>query len=430
MTDTSINVNIDLLARWNRWGTHRLESGFQRDIVARILPFLHTPEAVTFIGPRRAGKTTALFQVIDAVVASGVPEQGTLHLNLEEPGFLPDLGPALLDQIWNVWRREVYPEGRAWVFLDEVQRLPGWERWVRARMERDGAKVFVTGSSSALLSRELGTLLTGRHVSFRIFPLSFREYLSFHGIPIPAGIASTPTLEHALLDYLRWGGFPEVVLSVDPERKMALLKQYLDDILFKDVALRHGVRDLPTLRNLAIHLLKQTASLQSHQRIDSTFGVSLDLARAYTAFLQEAYLIETMPFMSLKATERQRNPWKVHAVDTGLRTVLSLWGSADWGRVAETVVHAQVRRSQPDGVYWWKGKGEVDLMVQRALDVTDALQVTWSEDGRVPDRELAALREVQSAFPSARRRLVVGPGPAPELDEVESVSLARFLLED
>lgn len=428
MTDTTSIVSIDLLARWNRWGTHPLKSGFQRDVVARILPFLHTPEAVTFIGPRRAGKTTAMFQVIDAVVASGVPVQGTLHLNLEEPGFSPDLGPALMDRIWNAWRREVYPEGRAWVFLDEVQRLPDWERWVRTRMERDGAKVFVTGSSSALLSRELGTLLTGRHVSFRVFPLSFSEFLRFR--EIPSGVlASTPLLESALLDYLRWGGFPEVVLSRDSERKSALLKQYVDDILFKDVALRHGVRDLPTLRNLAIHLLKQTASLQSHQRLANTFGVSLDLARAYVAFLQEAFLIETMPFMSLKATERQRNPWKVHAVDTGLRTAMALWGSEDWGRGAETMVHAQVRRSSPDGVFWWKGKGEVDMLVQRGIDVTEAIQVTWSESGTVPDRELAALEEVRRSFPTARRRLVTGPGAAPEVDGVDSVSLARFLLE-
>jgi predicted AAA+ superfamily ATPase len=136
-----------------------------------------------------------------------------------------------------------------------------------------------------------------------------------------------------------------------------------------------------------------------------------------------------MPFMSLKATERQRNPWKVHAVDTGLRTAMALWGSEDLGRGAETVVHAQVRRSSPDGLFWWKGAGEVDLVVQRGIDITEVLQVTWSEGAALPEREIAALREVRRAFPGARRRLVVGPGAAPEIEGAESVSLARFLLE-
>lgn len=409
---------IDLLSRWNRWGAARLAPGHLRDVTARVQPFLDTPEVVALVGPRRAGKSTVLFQVMDLLEARGVPPAAMLHLNLEEPALstdelTKDAGLALLERGYETWRHEVYPKGRGYVFLDEVQRVPGWERWVRARNEREDIKVFVTGSSSALLSRELGTLLTGRHVSFEVLPLTFAELLRFRGVEVPTDLklaGTPPEVQNALLFYLRWGGFPEIVLSTDDTRRVMLLQQYFDDLLFKDVALRHQVRDLPMLRALAVHLLASTASLVSFQRLSGIFGASVDLVRTYCSYLEEAWLIEILPFFSLKTSERLRHPQKVHAYDLGLRNAVAITASADRGRLAETALFVALRGEVRNGLYYWKGAGEIDLLVHRGVSVESLLQVLWEgwERDEVREREAGALAEATKKFPGARAHVISG----------------------
>ena len=408
-----MNDLLHALARWNRWGNAALRSGFPRDVVPSLLPFLDTPEVVGLVGPRRAGKSTVLVQVMDALEARGLPREAMLHVNAEEPGLAEHLDPRLLDRVYETYRREVNPRGRAWLFLDEVQVIPQWERWVRARNETEDIKVFVTGSSSALLSRELGTLLTGRHVTFEVWPLSFAELLRVRGLALPARpdlVPTPPDVQRALLDYLQWGGFPEVVLADDDDRRDALLRQYFDDVLFKDVAMRHAVRDLPALRAAAVHLLTNTASLVSANRLAAQLDVSVDLAKQFCTYLEEAFLVTFLPFFSLKLGERRRRPQKVHAVDTGLRNAVCLSGTPDRGRLLESAAVAELRRGRHDGLFYWKGKGEVDVVVRRGNDAARLVQVTWGGE-MSPDalkREAAALTEAQEVFPGAERVCVVG----------------------
>ncbi len=434
MTNTNLSTStlLRILGRWNRWGEARLDSGQPREIVEKLGPFLDTPEIVALVGPRRAGKTTVLFQVMDLLEASGVPRKALLHVNLEEPALGPELGTDLLERLYTVFRTEVFPEGQAWLFLDEVQRLAGWERWVRARNETDNVRIFVTGSSSALMAPELATVLTGRHVTFRVMPLSFRELLRFRGIALPRGVAGDPPrMRNAVSAYLRWGGFPEVVLTENEERKKVLLQQYFDDILFKDVALRHRVRDLPTLRNLAIYLLDQTAGLISFQRLARIFEISLEAARAYCGYLEEVFLVRFVPFYTLKTAERLRRPRKVHAVDPGLRNAVSLTGSPDLGHLMETVTHNALAGELQDDLYYWKGEGEVDLVVRRGLAVKRLIQVTYEglAEPAARQRETRSLAEASRRFPKAETLLVAHTLPPDGAEEIEVplVPFWRFL---
>lgn len=436
---TTINLSrADLLramSRWNRWGEARLEAGYRRDLTATLLRQLDTPEVIALTGPRRAGKTTVLFQLMDALEAAGTPRQALLYVNLEEPGFGAHLSLDLLERVYDTWRAEVFPQGRGWLFLDEVQRVSEWERWVRARSETEDVKVFVTGSSSALMSSELATLLTGRHLTFRVLPLSFGEALRFRGIQAPSGprlAGDSAPIRNALTEYLRWGGFPEVVLAPDAERKKGLLRQYFDDTLFKDVALRHQIRDLSLLRNLAVYLLGQTASLVSFQRLAKIFDISKTAVNAYCHHLEEAYLVSFLPFYTLKSAERLRRPSKVHAIDPGLRNAISLSAAPDRGRLMETTVHNALLREDSDGLFYWMGKGEVDLAVRRGLGIERLIQVT--DEGLLDPasrrREIDALLEASSVFPGAEPLVVAGAFP-PGLGElgVRTMALGRFLVE-
>ena len=424
---------LDALARWNRWGGADLASGIPRSVLARLDPFLDSPEVVALVGPRRAGKTTVLYQVMDQLEARGVPRDAMLHVNLEEPALTLELGPPLLDRLYDTWRERVYPSGRGYLFLDEPQHVLGWERWVRARADTEDLKIYVTGSSSALLSRELGTLLTGRHATFAVRPLSFAETLHFRGVAAPARpelATAAPKLRASLRDFLRWGGLPEVVLAKDDRRREHLLRQYFDDILFKDVAMRHEIRDVSTLRALAVHLLTQTACLVSYQRLARVFDASVDMVRSYCAYLEEAFVVELLPYFSLKTAERRRRPQKVHAVDTGLRNAVCLTGAPDAGRLAETAVHAALASLPNDGLYYWKGKQEVDFAVRRGNAVARLIQVTsmGAASTGIPARERAALHEATAALPLAESLLIVGGATAPPTDDPSAVPLWRFLL--
>lgn len=426
---------LDVLSRWNRWGQAKLLGGKKRQIIDFLHPYFETPEVIALIGPRRAGKTTVLFQLMDTLETAGVSPKAMLHMNFEEPALYPDLNIKLLDKLYQSYRENIFPEGKAYLFFDEVQNIPEWERWIRARNESENIKCFITGSSSRLMSRELGSLLTGRHLSFNILPLNFQEFLRFKNKNSPDKFqqkSPSPLLRNLLKEYLTWGGFPEVVLSENTDRKQLLLHQYFDDILFKDVVIRHHIRDAVTLKNLAIFLLTHTASLVSFQRISKMFGVSAELAQSYCYYLKEAFLIDFLPFYSTKTSERNRHPQKVHAMDLGLRNALSFTQSEDRGRGMETAVYHALYPKSHDNIFYWKQKNEIDFLTRHGLHVDKLIQVVDILNQHTAEREFAALDEAAEKFPSADKMLIYN-----QLDEeiistqknnIKNINLIEFLL--
>ncbi len=423
---------LDMLAKWNRWGVAKLPGGHYRKISDQICRFVDTPDIIVLVGLRRAGKTTILFQIMDYLESQQIPREAILHVNFEEPALGTKLDIQLLDKIYDTYRSSVYPEGKAYLFFDEIQNITQWERWIRSRNESEEIKIFLTGSSAHLMSRELGTLLTGRHISFPIYPLSFSEYLQFKKIDptqLPDFPIATPyPVKHALKNYLQWGGFPEVVLSESDERRELLLKQYFDDLLFKDVAMRYSVRDISLLRNLAIYLLTQTASLISFHRIAKKFGISIETSRTYCHYLQSAFLIDLLPFYSLKTSERNRHPQKVHALDLGLRYITAFSGSTDLGRNIETLVYQQLKRYQDGDIYYWKGKQETDFAVREGNTITKLIQVTADDlsEEKVYQREKQALQESSTHFKKAKTQLITSE--LSKREESSIIPLWYFLL--
>jgi len=251
---TSIQI-IDVLKNWNIWGGVTLS----QDTVPRLsLPeisrFIPDRQILALIGIRRAGKSTLMFQLMEELVDRGVDEKGLLYVNFEEPLFTQYLSLNLLDNILTAFREIVRPSGRIFLFLDEIQNIPSWERWVRVRTDQ-GVKVIISGSSSRLLSSELATLLTGRQISFPIHPFSFSEFIFSQGVHtenLLDALKQKAEIGALLHDYLKWGGFPEAVLITDEYKKRILLRQYFEDILYKDVAFRHGLKDINLLKKLTL----------------------------------------------------------------------------------------------------------------------------------------------------------------------------------
>jgi uncharacterized protein len=423
---------LDVLLKWNRWGSEPLDGGIKRDMLERIVPCVDTKDIVVLMGPRRAGKTMIMYQIMNILGDKGYPDEAMLHVNLEEPIFAIDLSVGLLDKLYDEYRARVYPSGKAFLFFDEIQNIPGWEKWVRARNKTEDVQIFVTGSSAHLMSRELATVLTGRHISFNIFPLSFSELLRFKNIKIPKLLSDKPTphIQSALLEYFQWGGFPEVVLANDDRRKELLLKQYFDDILFKDVAIRHNIRDLNMLRKIASYLLTQTGCLISYNRLAKQFCVSLDLAKLYCQYLQEAYLVDFSGFYSYKAAVRSRNAQKVYAVDSGVRNQVCITNSTDLGHIVESIAYNYLNRMHYGQVYYWKGVQEVDFVIQDGHKVVEVIQICYGDiiEPKTLTRELKALDEAKSNFHDCKIKLV----SRSRLVDSESINQVfwRFLLNE
>lgn len=395
------------------------------------------PEAIVLTGLRRSGKTTILYQVMDELEKNGVPQKAMLFINFEDPGFSGHLTPHLLDEVYRIYREEVYPTGKAYLFFDEVQVVPEWERWVTARNETEEAKIIVTGSSAQIMSRELATLLTGRHVDIRVHPLNFTEFLEFNAIKIPEAplsLTPPPEIQAALKTYLTWGGLPRVVLTENENNKRSLLRGYLDDILFKDIALRHDIRNMRLLREIAIYLLTQTSCRITYKRLAQVYDVSQSVIQNYCGYIEEAFLVNFLSIYSRKAAEINRNPKKTHCQDLGFRHIAKMSSTLELVKLIETCVYNQLSRQENDGIFYWKGLGEIDLVLREGTELTQFIQVAYDglDDESVLTRETRSLVEAHEKYPNARKFLITATWPRNLSknipDFIQVIPLWHFLL--
>lgn len=387
----------EIISSYNRfWNTGAIDAGIEREMLSSCLNQLDSKEIIVFKGVRRCGKSTLMAQVIRELIARKVPATAILRINLEEPLFSAEYSVELLEQIYRTYRERVQPEGKCWLFLDEVQNVPGWESWVRGRSETEDVKFFVTGSSSRMLSREIGAKLTGRNVSFEVFPLSFQEFLRFNNLDIGTDLIYTArkaAVRKAFSDYLQYGGFPEVVLKKTNEDKELLLKSYFEDILYRDVASRYEIRDVANLRNLAVYLLTNVARLTSISKLKNNFTISQDKTENYVSAIMESYLLFQLQAFSYSLKKTMRAGFKPYAIDTGLRNRVAFAFSEDSGWLVENVVFCHLKRCY-DEVYYQSSEGEADFLIKEGMKIIRRIQV-WYGDASItvaPDRELACFR--------------------------------------
>ena len=426
----------EIISSYNRfWSTGRIDAGIKRDILPACLGQLNSKEVVVLKGVRRCGKSTLMAQVIRELLARDVPPTAILRINLEEPLFSSEYSVELLEQIYRTYRERVQPEGKCWLFMDEVQNIPGWESWVRGRSETEDMKIFVTGSSSQMLSREIGTKLTGRNISFEVYPLSFQEFLRFNNLEIGTELEYTPrkaTVRKLFSDYLKYGGFPEVVLKESTDDKELLLKNYFEDLLYRDIVTRYEIRDVANLRNLAVYLLTNVAKPTSITKLKNNFTISQEKTENYVSAIMESYLLFQLQMFSYSLKSSMRAGFKPYAIDTGLRNRIAFAFSEDMGWLVENVLFCHLKRHHEE-VYYHANGSDTDFVVKEGMKITKRIQV-WYDDVSVtaiPERELACFRGLPGDAETAELILVtndhedvVDVGTA----RVRCIPVAKFLL--
>ena len=388
------DILFEILARWNYWGKRTLEKLQSRLLLPQIVPYIHEPFPIVLTGVRRSGKSSIFTLLMRHLTENGVSPTQLLLVNFEEPLFAPNLSIKFFEELIALYREKINPDQKIFFFLDEVQNLPHWEKWVRREADLKENKIFLTGSSAKLLSSEIATLLTGRHYSFMIPPLSFKEYLGWQGFTPQSEveqIENKARIRKTLADYLEWGGFPQVVLTDGDEKRSKILHHYFDDILFRDIVLRHEIREVKLLQSVAEYYMTNMATPYAFNRIRNIFDTSLDNIRRYTAFLEEAQLIRSLEKFSYKAGGREKANRKVYVADTGLRNAISFRFSQDLGRLVENVVAWHLHVQSRELFYFGNG-AECDFIVKQRNKFLP-IQVCYSglTEEKTRTREFAGL---------------------------------------
>ncbi|MFH1917450.1 MAG: ATP-binding protein [Nanoarchaeota archaeon] len=359
----------------DEWGKKRIRGLRKRDI--NIDLFTKTDHIIDVIGVRRSGKTSILY-----LVADSLKEEAVAYMNFEKRTLYP-LNVQLLDELLKGMKRH----RKAYLFLDEIQNVKGWERWAREVYDKDKGriKIVVSGSSSRIIRKDVATILTGRHIPLKVFPLSFREFVRFKG-----GKHAEALLE----EYITFGGFPEVVLQDDPLLKREILAAYYDDIIYKDILDKYGIQEKAVLENFVKFLFTNISGYFSYKRgkdyLD-TLGIptSTRTLLKYTSILEEVFLFFFVPIFAKKVREQAKYPKKEYAVDIGLRNIA--YSGEDFGRKAENLVFLELQKRGGDINYWRSKEGkEVDFVIRDGHHVRELIQVTWNMED-----EMTRAREIQ-----------------------------------
>lgn len=355
------------------------------------------------VGPRRAGKSIFSLMLLK--------DRPFAYFNFDDeslPGRKPFDYDGLMKELHFAYG------GIKNILFDEIQNLPKWELFIN-RLQREGYNIMITGSNAKLLSQELATALTGRHIPLEILPFDFKEYLKAKKYPSAPIYSSLPEEKAGLLGlldgYLRNGGFPELVVNnLDPQGYLGVL---FDSLLFKDVVKRHKVRFSQQLDDLGSYLINNVSSAYSLRKLVNILGFRSGVTlEKYLSYLTEAYLIFILERYSPKAGERIRSPKKIYAVDNGFVSAKAVQHSPDTGKLMENLVFVELvkRGYKPNrDLFYYKTRNnrEVDFVLKKGTEETELIQVVYqTKDEATEQREIKALTEAEEELKTGKLTII------------------------
>lgn len=376
-------------------------------------------KATAVVGMRRSGKTTFLHQIRQSRHEKGIPRECLPFVNFEDERLAGLAVQDLSILVEEYYRRFPALRGRevvTWCF-DEIQLVPGWERFVRRLLDTEKVEIFVSGSSAALLSREIATALRGRAWEVVIFPFSFEEYLRHHEIPVPERLdllaaRERSLLEGALRNYLNSGGFPEAQ-GLQLATRHRLLSDYVDVAILRDVVERHGVSNVVSLRWLVRHLLGNPGALFSVEKFHAALksqglAVGRDTLHQLLGYLEDCYMVRLTWMEASSERQRMVNPRKAYPIDPGLIPLFDRSGKTNIGHALETAVRIELERRAMEVHYVRTRDGfEVDFLARSRDGREELIQVCADlYEPATREREIRALHGAAKEHPRASLHLV------------------------
>ena len=381
----------------------------KRQIQDPIASYIPQREILIITGVRRCGKSSLMRLLCDDLLNSeDISENNILYLNFEDERFVP-FTVQDFEPLYEAFFELENPQGRNYMFLDEIQNINGWEKWLNRLYEFENIKIFVTGSNASLIGSEISTALTGRNRQIAIWPFSFREFLAMKGVLIDARSIYKRQKKVEILrlfrEYLELGGFPEVLKIGDT----TLLEQYYKDIIYRDVIARYGIKNIKEIKELTLFLASNPGTIQSYKNMQKIIGVrSLNTVKNYLEALNDVCLFFSMDLFDYSLKRQIYNPSKIYCIDVALSNSISFRFSRNIGHIYQNIVFLELLRRNKEIYYWKSKKGkEVDFIVKEGLHITEAIQVCFSlEDKKTRQRELQALAEVKDELRAERLTVI------------------------
>lgn len=385
---------LEILNEWNYW-YRDLEDYIPRArYLDTIKRFRRAGEIIVLTGIRRSGKSTLLkLEMKD--LASEVDRKELLYINFEDPRFSGNLNAKTLDMIFEAYRENINPEGAVYLFLDEVQHVDGWEKWVRSAHELKKAKLYVTGSSSKLLSGEIALSISGRYLQLDVYPLTFSEFLVFKNMEcrsISDYSAKKIAVNRLFSEYLKYGGFPKVV-SLEEDLKKEEILSYFNTILLKDILARYRLRNFDLLKRLVEYLLTHDTRQNSTNSISRALNYNYDTVVDYTNYLRQVYMLFYLRNFNYSLKKQLRSEIKSYCIDTGFVNAVSFSFSENIGRLYENVVFNELIRRGKELFFLNENDGECDFIVKEGngIAIAGAYQVCYELNEKNMQREISGL---------------------------------------
>lgn len=374
---------------------HSFELGITRELL-QFLPVTNS-HALVVSGIRRCGKSVLLHQFIRNEI------DDVFYFNFADIRLYEFITAdfILLEEI-------IQESGKKILFFDEIQIINGWELYVRQKLDQS-VRVIITGSNARMLSIELGTNLTGRHISKELFPFSYKEFCSYHAWQYS---------KESFITYLEKGGFPEFLKTGNND----LLSFLIEDIIHRDIAARYGIRDIAGLKKLCIYMMSNTAKLISPSKLTSVIGVkSPTTILEYLSHFESGYLLNLISRFSWSVKGQMLSEKKIYVVDNGLVNAASISASKDLGRKFENTVFWSIRRKTKDIWYFSDGNSECDF-IYKIDEAYFAIQVCFEINGDNQEREINGLI-------SALRFFNLSEGVIITIDQTDKINIGDYKID-
>lgn len=389
---------FDKIKKFNYWEGNSIKTGFLREeYLNAIQNFFGNKLIKVLVGQRRSGKSYVLRQLMESLIKSGVPAENTFYINKEFLEFDFVKNYSDLDEVYQFFRNRNQPKGKVYLFIDEIQNVKEWERFVNSKSQdfAEDCEIFITGSNSKLLSGELATLLSGRYVQFEIFPFSFSEFVAVH---------KKEKNRESFLEYMQTGGLPELLWLPNEETKRHYVSSVIDTVLLRDVVQRYAVKDVALLKDIFIYLVNNASNLISINNLVKYFKgknrrTTYDTLANYISHIQDTFLIHRAERFDIKGKEIIGGTYKFYINDVAYKNYLFSGFGYGLGYLLENLVYLQLRRNNYDCYIGNIGENEIDFRAQKGERIV-YVQVSYSlAESSTLDREFRAFRAIQDHYP-------------------------------
>lgn len=388
---------FDELRKYNLWDGNVIECGFERPLYTnKIADYLGSRVIKVLTGQRRVGKSYILRQMAMRLLRQGVDGNNILFINREFTVFDFITTHKELAELVSLYKSRLQPKGKIYIFIDEVQDIDGWERIVNSYSQdyTEEYEIFITGSNSKMFSGELSTLLSGRYVEFSVYPLSYSEYIGIQGLPND---------KQSYLQYMKDGGYPELVNFSGNEVKQNYVSALKDTVLLKDIVRRYTIKDVRLLEDLFTYLVNNASNILSISNITNFMKskgrkTSYETVAAYIGYIEEVYLAHRALRYNIKGKEIIAGTYKYYMNDLSFKNYLYSGLGYGVGYMLENLVYLELVRCGYDVYVGTIKNKEVDFVAMKN-DRTIYLQVAYLLiDEQTIEREYSSLETIADNY--------------------------------